>query len=81
MKCMCITGRQWQQTTWVTRIQAAQSPAGQADTGQNLAARGVKDLDVDPQSGKKERNQATQTDTEPDRKRPVRGRGRGRRED
>lgn len=60
----------------IARIQAAQSPAGQADEGQNLAARGVKDLDVDPKSGKTERQQATQTDLSADRKKPVRGRGR-----
>jgi hypothetical protein len=64
----------------IARIQAAQSKGGEdgaSDNGnQNLAARGVKDLDVDPQSGKKERQQATQTDLSPDKKRPVRGRGR-----
>lgn len=62
----------------IARIQAAQS-SGDGEGGgenQNLAARGVGDLDVDPQSGKKERQKATQTDLSPERKKPVRGRGR-----
>ena len=41
----------------------------------NPAARGVKDMDDDPQSGKKERKEATDTTTKDTPKKPVRGEG------
>jgi hypothetical protein len=40
-----------------------------------MAARGVKDLDPDPESGKKERAAASDTTLEADKKKPVRGEG------
>lgn len=43
--------------------------------GQNMAARGVKDMDEDKDSGKKEREEANEKDMEEDRKDNTRGEG------
>jgi hypothetical protein len=55
-------------------------PAGPPSEGgtkpvKNPAARGQPDLDVDRQSGKKERAEATDTELKADKKKPVRGQG------
>jgi hypothetical protein len=50
-----------------------------------MAARGVKDIDPDPESGKKERDAASDTTLSADKKKPTRGDGKslkkGRKED
>lgn len=57
----------------VARIQAAQSPNNVSE--QRPAARGVDDLDADPESGREEREQASDPDSQYDRRPPVRGEG------
>jgi len=56
----------------IARIQAAQSGPGDAE---NAAARGVDDLAADPQGGKEERSEATDTTMKDSTKPPVRGKG------
>jgi hypothetical protein len=48
---------------------------GGAPVGENMAARGVPDLDADKKSGVKEREAANETELEVDKKKPVRGEG------
>jgi hypothetical protein len=49
--------------------------AGKQDQGENMAARGLSDLDPDKDSGKEEREKATNTTLKVDKKTPDRGEG------
>jgi hypothetical protein len=57
------------------RIQEAQTPKGE-----NMAARGVPDADPNPNSGKEERDEANDPDTQASGTSPTRGEGRERKE-
>jgi hypothetical protein len=60
----------------IAEAQAPKEPNGTGDgTEGGMAARGVEDLDPDPESGKKERDAASDTTLEADKKKPVRGEG------
>lgn len=71
----------------IARIQQAQSPQGEAppqpgggkpdedDSAGNKAARGNPDEDPDPNQANREKDDSKNVDTQPDRKRRVRGRG------
>ena len=66
------------QAARIARIQVAQSPpdeGGESVKPGEAAARGVPDLDPDPQAAKKEKAESQNPDLQPNRKRRVRGRG------
>jgi len=72
----------------IADAQAPPQPEGEEDEEgmeEGMAARGVKDVDPDPESGKKEREAANDTTLEADKKKPTRGEGKslkkGRKED
>lgn len=56
------------------RIAEAQA-AGRAESGEDMAARGVVDLDINKKSGKEEREKVNETTLKPDKTPPVRGAG------
>ena len=57
------------------RIMQAQLAMQPQEGVENAAARGIPDLDVDKDTGKREREEATDTTMEADVKKPVRGQG------
>ena len=70
----------------IAEAQAPEEPEGTEEgTEGGMAARGVKDIDPDPESGKKERDAASDTTLAADKKKPTRGDGKslkkGRKED
>jgi hypothetical protein len=73
----------------IERIEAIAKAQASEDTEEGteggMAARGVKDIDPDPESGKKERDAASDTTLAADKKKPTRGDGKslkkGRKED
>jgi hypothetical protein len=70
----------------IAEAQAPEEPEGAEEgTEGGMAARGVKDIDPDPESGKKERDAASDTTLSADKKKPTRGDGKslkkGRKED
>jgi len=70
----------------IAEAQAPEEPKGTEEGMEGgMAARGVEDLDPDPESGKKERAAASDTTLAADKKKPVRGEGKslkkGRKED
>jgi len=71
----------------IAEAQASDEPEGTEEEGTEggMAARGVKDIDPDPESGKKERDAASDPTLKADKKKPTRGDGKslkkGRKED
>ncbi len=70
----------------IAKAQVSTEPKGTEDGAEGgMAARGVRDIDPDPESGKKERDAASDTTLEADKKQPSRGAGKslkkGRKED
>ncbi len=60
----------------IAEAQASKEIEGTEEgTEGGMAARGVKDIDPDPESGKKERDAASDTTLEADKKKPTRGDG------